>query len=113
MGTHAIRERVWEDTWVEYLAHIHPKTSNVLILIPDVRFPNEFDMIKRNGGFNIRVTRPGVAFTNDVADCALDGIEFDYELLNEGNQEDLGNRAFDIVTKHLYPVSIYKWVGIT
>lgn len=97
VGTPAIRMNVWNDTWTEYLAHIYPKTVNVLVLVTDVRFPNEFSMIKKYGGYCIEIVRPGIPISNDVADSALNGVEFDYKICNDGTPVELGNKVLEVL----------------
>jgi len=55
MGTEAGREVFHKDIWIHTLERRirgYPK-----VVIPDVRFPNEVDFIRRMGGTLIRVTR--------------------------------------------------------
>ena len=112
VGTPAFRDNVWRETWVEYMMHLYPRGLDRLILITDVRFPNEMAAIKREGGFCIKVTRPGIPLSNDVADTALEGAEFDAEILNDGNLDDLGEDTLKVVEFLVSPNygSIRKWV---
>jgi len=59
VGTEAIRNEVGKDVWVKswesYLNnHSH---FNRLWVVPDVRFPNEADAVKRAGGIVVRIDR--------------------------------------------------------
>ncbi len=69
LGTKAIRENVYDRTWLDYLLKkvVH---ADVLI-IPDVRFPNEAEAVKERGGWLIKIVRPGVEPRQTVADLAL------------------------------------------
>lgn len=68
-GTPAIREQVYDLTWVDYLL----KTDHGLdvLVIPDVRFPNEIKAIRDHGGHLIKVVRAGYGPKMTVADLAL------------------------------------------
>ncbi len=68
-GTPAVRERVYDRTWIDYLL----KTDHGLdvIVIPDVRFPNEIDAIREVGGHLIKIVRDGYGPKMTVADLAL------------------------------------------
>jgi hypothetical protein len=56
-GTPAVREQVYEGTWVDYLL----RTDHGLdvLLIPDTRFWNEVDAVINQGGELIKIVRPG------------------------------------------------------
>jgi hypothetical protein len=55
MGTEAGRNVFHTDLWVHSLARkILPNRNYV---VPDVRFPNEIDFIRKSGGFTVRVCR--------------------------------------------------------
>lgn len=59
-------------------------------VIPDVRFTNEADMIKRIGGHVWRVNRPGVGPINDhVSENQLDNYKFNGEINNSGSLDGL------------------------
>jgi hypothetical protein len=56
-----------------------------------MRFPNEFEMVRRNGGKCIRIHRPGVGSRGDTAtgEGLLDKHEFDFNIYNDGALDDL------------------------
>ncbi len=56
-GTKAVRNNVYDRTWLDYLL----KTDHGcdVLIIPDIRFPNEADAIREMGGLAIKVVRPG------------------------------------------------------
>lgn len=58
------------------------------IVIPDLRFPNEVEFVKKHGGIVIKVERPGIEDSNDLADSALaDYTGWDYVVQNTGLDE--------------------------
>lgn len=68
-GTTAVRNQVYERTWVDYLLKNNLGTD--LLIVTDVRFPNEAISIQDMGGVLIKVVRDGFPPGKDVADQAL------------------------------------------
>lgn len=56
-GTDAVREHVYERTWLDYL--LKSKHDADVILVPDVRFLNEADAMQALNATLIKVVRPG------------------------------------------------------
>jgi len=65
------------------------------IVVPDVRFPNEADIIRELGGKLVRVVRPGsgdhetTAANNHESENAGDDIVVDQRIVNDSTLEDL------------------------
>lgn len=61
------------------------------VIFDDMRFPNEFEMVRRNGGKCIRIHRPGVGSRGDTAtgEGLLDKHKFDFNIYNDGALDDL------------------------
>lgn len=98
-GTEVGRQ-IHPDVWVNSLFEgLGPYDHRI---ITDVRFPNEADAIKRNGGVNIRVIRD-IGTTGDIAthasETALDDYPFDYIIDNSGTIEELTLKIKDLWTK--------------
>lgn len=49
----------WVKKMVEWLDHYTRAKDNVLVVIPDVRFKNELQLVQAQGGELIKVVRPG------------------------------------------------------
>lgn len=71
LGTPAIRENVYDATWIDYVLRTDHGLN--VLLVPDVRFPNETEAIKAAGGTLVKVVRPGKGPRKTVADRALLG----------------------------------------
>lgn len=69
LGTKAIREQVYDDTWLAY--NLKSKRSCDVLIVPDVRFLNEAEAIHGVGGKLIKVECVGVKPRDTVADQAL------------------------------------------
>lgn len=59
------------------------------IVITDMRFPNEEDMIKSYGGHIIRISRPGFDSDGHRSESSIDLIDYDYLIENNGTIEQL------------------------
>ena len=101
VGTDVVRKER-PDYWVEFVVDMIELFGENwdYVLIPDTRFPNEVDVLKEN--FNnvkhIRVIRPNFESTltdeqkKHPSEIALDNVEADYIVYNEGTIEDIKNK---------------------
>lgn len=83
-----VREHLHSDLWV-HLAENAIDSSERPVVITDVRFLNEVQMIRRRGGKIIRVERPGVGPVNDHVSEQLDSSNSDLIIDNDGTIDDL------------------------
>jgi len=86
-GTEFRRGMFGDDYWIKKLEH-YIRAADVrvpLIVVTDVRFPNEADLIKKLGGELWRVQRPSMA-SNDIhpSETAMDNYATDRLILNDG-----------------------------
>ena len=81
------------DYWVKYLCNNITKKikSDSLdnFVISDVRFQNEADFILKNGGYLIRVVRPGLVEDNHISEMEGDCIRVHTEIHNDSTIENL------------------------
>jgi hypothetical protein len=97
MGTEVGREMFGESFWVDQAFKQIPDGASVVF--SDVRYRNEADAIKQNGGEVWRIERPGVSAANDhTSEHDLDGYEFDHRIMNYGPVEDLYKVITTILT---------------
>jgi hypothetical protein len=109
MGTEAGRDVFHKDIWILCAANKLRQNPSHNIVIPDVRFPNEFSFIHNAGGMNIRVKRGEepewyynayqanregntdlmANYNVHYSEWAWIGSQFDYQLDNEGTLEQL------------------------
>lgn len=135
LGTEAMRSNLHPDTWVNALMCYYIKSDDKLIrttedllkeweleeweegsfpnwIITDMRFPNEMQAIKANGGITIKVVRPCLKCEGNgyhklscseqyqkqhESETALDNVTFDYEIINDGTLEDLIEKVEGII----------------
>jgi len=65
-------------------------------IITDLRFPNEMQAVKANGGITIRVVRPDdkkIPLDLHPSETALDNYQFDYEIVNDAGIPELINKV--------------------
>lgn len=97
VGTDTIRKQN-PNYWVEFIINILTIFPNEwdFVIIPDTRFPNEIELMKENfDTIAIQVKRPN--YTNHlseeqrqhISETALDDFEFDYTLINPGDEDGM------------------------
>ena len=105
-GTDAGRDKAYRDTWVDYLLESTARHGKVdVLLIADLRFPNEFDRVKELGGYCIKIIRPDLPPSNDVADTALNNeTRWDFLIpAPSGELEFLTRNINDYVSRIIEP----------
>lgn len=86
----------WRSTAQRYLQ------SGTPVVVDDVRFPNEADLIRSLGGQLWRIDRPGTARDTDHAsEGGLDHYVFDVYVTNDGTTTDL----YSSIRTHLCPLA--------
>jgi len=97
-GTEIFR-RIDPDIWVKALIRRIDSCykNEELVVVDDVRFPNEVKGLQSKGGYVIRLTR-GVMLDEHVSETSLDCWQgFDYKVIGDCNKEE----TFDFVQKWL------------
>ncbi|MFO7577589.1 MAG: hypothetical protein R6W66_07685 [Pelovirga sp.] len=91
----------WTRAWEKELHVVVTRQRH--ILVDDVRFHNEVDVVRRNGGVLIRVERPGFNGANDhSSENSLDDFNgWNMILLNDGSLEQFLRQVEDRVLRLL------------
>jgi hypothetical protein len=77
---------VYDHTWLRYVAEVDVPVKAV----PDIRFPNEFDLFHEQGAIMVKVVRPGYQPRQTEADMALiDEDRWDYVVGGTGKLSEL------------------------
>jgi hypothetical protein len=97
MGTEAGRNVFHPNLWVDVVERriVHNQEANIdhKFVIPDVRFPNEIEAIRKWGGFVVRIVR---------------GNEPEwYEAAERANKEGIN----ELMSKHCVHYSEWAWIG--
>lgn len=110
VGTDIIRQKR-PDYWVGFVTSVLELFPNEwdYVLIPDCRFPNEIDYLKEAGmdTVNLRVVRKN--FKSPLtpeqqahpSETALDDVEPDYYITNNGSMTDLKRNVIDWLVEYL------------
>jgi hypothetical protein len=82
---------VGEKIWIKVMENKIHGCDSKNIVISDVRFPDEVDMIKKMGGIILKVVRPSLNGTQNDTHISedIDRLKPDYGVLNDGTLEDL------------------------
>lgn len=109
-GTEVIRQNLAPDTWMR-IADNRAKAFPGVTIISDVRFPNEAKSRYIGGIFDhvLKVVRPGIPPINHPSEWSVDLIPESYFLAtiqNDGTQDDLAWKLFQIVTTILNSYNI-------
>ena len=69
------------------------------VVIDDVRFLNEVEMIHRLGGRVIRIDRPGPAESTHASETELDSFDgWDGVIVNDGTLRELDEKVRGVIT---------------
>lgn len=87
-GTDAVRNQVYQNTWVEFVTKGDHQAD--IVIVPDVRFPNEVAAMQEIGAKLVKVVRPGYGPRKTKADRALLGFTgWDYVVGASGEIAEL------------------------
>lgn len=97
--------------WIKALEQSIIERKPQIVLIDDMRYPNELFWTRHLGGSAIRVTREGyqapAGTSQHISETALDGYEFDYTITSqEGQVDQLRSDAVE-----LFDAIVKRWSG--
>lgn len=87
---------IGENIWTKVLEKELLSNNLTKYVITDVRFKNEAQMIKNNGGFLIKINRKTNEQDSHISETELNDISYDYEINNNSSLEDLYDN-FDLL----------------
>ena len=91
---------IWVDTLQrEWQYH----RERVDIIVDDLRFPNEYAMLREEGAKIVRITNPGREIIESGTEAKLEGYKFDYELVNYKRSIEEYQAQLDEMIKKLWP----------
>lgn len=98
IGTIFGRNQIHPDVWVETVFNRYSLSGNKDLLITDVRFPNEYNSVKKRGGILIRIERENTYKIEHESETSLDTYTFDYVIENNGTLEELIEKVNNILS---------------
>lgn len=87
IGTDIFRMYFHPDIWLLILKKQITKYDK--IVVTDIRFLNEYNMIKNMGGTIIKISRSNITKYSHISENILDSIEFKYNIDNNETIEEL------------------------
>ena len=100
MGTEAMKTMFCEEIWIDVAMRLHfseeGNCAQGVTIVPDFRFPVEYGYTRKifHGEMvTIRMDRPGLPEDAHSSEKALEGFPFDHVVVNDGNLEDLKEKA--------------------
>ena len=88
----SVRNNVHRDVWV-WAAKQRIESVDGPVVVTDVRYPNEADMIHELGGVLVRIDRPGVGPINGhESESFVASLPADRVIVNDGTLNDLVER---------------------
>lgn len=103
-GRNVYGENIWCDTAAAWIQLLREMWGQGLIVIPDIRFPNEVEMVQRLGGKVLRIQAARRVETSSLSEearkhaseTALDGYDpFDGYILNDFDEPVRLDRQFE------------------
>ena len=95
---------VHPDLWVNVMKNKLAR-SNEIAVIDDLRFPNEYAMLKDKGAKIVRIINPEREIVKTETEGLLEGFEFDYELVNYKRSLEEYQAQIDKMMRELWPQS--------
>lgn len=95
LGTDWGRKMIRPDIWLRIVARrLHRlEREGRSVVVDDVRFPDEFDLIANGDGIMVKVVRPGAAPSGHESEGQLGWRKFDVVLHNDGTVPELRAKA--------------------
>ncbi len=116
LGTEACRDGICPDIWIKRMEL--ELLRNDRVVIPDVRFENEAEFIRENGGFLIHVIRPDSWYVkagkklgliredNHRSEVPVKFVEgLDEKIVNDKSLAELERALWGVVTKRMRRIS--------
>lgn len=72
--------------------------KDIIVIIADLRFMNEYEMIKRYNGITLRINRNNTEiYDKHQSEIELDNVKFDYNISNNSTREDLKENVIKFI----------------
>jgi hypothetical protein len=101
IGTAWGRETIHPDVWEMIAKETSRKhRKHKVTVIDDVRFENEYAMIKREGGLLIKIVRPDAPVSGNFwhkSEARLEGLVFDETIVNDQTEGHLKSQIDDLL----------------
>ena len=103
-GRDTIFNRIWLESWKRSIAGMNN------VVVEDLRFPNEAELIRELGGEIWRVTRPGHVGAGHSSELEMKLIDPDVVIKNEGSLQELQEMLSSLI-RTSSSLGNYIWKG--
>ena len=76
---------LYPDIWVDCMLNEMRTSYFPVMFIDDLRFPNEYNMLRSYGAKIVRITNPGRDIVPSESETLLEGYQFDAQVVNNKN----------------------------
>lgn len=90
------------DFWIRLMAN-NMREWHYHYVVDDLRFPNEYEFLRRRGAKIVRITNPGREVLKSETEGLLEGYDFDAEIVNEKKSLKAYTRQLDAMARDLFP----------
>lgn len=101
IGTELMRQQFDQDVWMKVVEREISQIPDLDWVVSDVRFLNEAEFIRQNGGYIIKLVRKGSGASNGIekhpSEVEMDLIRPDFTIDNNGSFSDLRARLLQVV----------------
>jgi hypothetical protein len=96
-GTEGRRMLIRDNYWLLELEKYANNVKSSVLIIPDVRFRNEVNLVKDHKGISVYVNRPGFGGENHPSEKDLDEYkDWNFPIDNSGDMEHLRNQVIEL-----------------
>lgn len=98
-----LRKDIDKNFFIEHMKQRIENSYAHFIVVTDVRFLNELELIKSMGGKVIKIVRPNAKtteYSDDVSEKGIDDELVDVLIINDGTVEDLSDKIKEILNLH-------------
>ncbi len=104
-----LRDILYRDIWIDKLFESVTHFKCDIVIVTDVRYMNEVDAIRENGGSIIRVERPSSNGKATSIDKNLELFQYEDEVfINDGKIDKLRNYAQDFAARFVAKHRLYQ-----
>jgi len=82
-GRDSVYSKIWLDAWERSVSNL------TYVVVEDLRYLNEAELIKNRGGKIWRIKRPDYQCIGHISETEMEGIEPDLVIRNSGSVEEL------------------------
>ena len=95
-----VKDDFWIRSMEKWYIDFHKRKPDIGIAIPDIRYINESNWVKKNGGEIWKIERPGLA-NEDSHKSENQNIKYDKLIVNDGTLEELDDKIMKAMNEKI------------